>query len=294
MTTEMTETAEAALAPAPDEAAALLPRPALPVFPRRLDRGRPTPRVSIVIPAYNESGNIVPALDRIFEGVLLPAEVLVVVDSPEDSTVPVVEEYQRIEPRLRWLHNTYGRGPANAIRYGIDAARSKVAVVTMADGCDDPQQIDDLVRLVERGVAVAAASRYMPGGAQVGGPLLKGILSSLAGRSLRIFARIGTRDATNSYKAYSTDFVRQVGIESRAGFEIGIELTAKARRARLPVAEIPTIWLDRRDGVSNFRLAKWIPKYLRWYFFAFGPHLNLGALAERAARNLSRESKEED
>ena len=294
MTTEMTETAEATLAPAPDEAAALLPRPALSVFPRRLDRGRPTPRVSIVIPAYNESGNIVPALDRIFEGVLLPAEVLVVVDSPEDSTVPVVEEYQRIEPRLRWLHNTYGRGPANAIRYGIDAARSKVAVVTMADGCDDPQQIDDLVRLVERGVAVAAASRYMPGGAQVGGPLLKGILSSLAGRSLRIFARIGTRDATNSYKAYSTDFVRQVGIESRAGFEIGIELTAKARRARLPVAEIPTIWLDRRDGVSNFRLAKWIPKYLRWYFFAFGPHLNLGALAERAARNLSRESKEED
>jgi dolichol-phosphate mannosyltransferase len=270
---------------APDEAAALLPRAQLSaLIPRRLDRGRPTPRVSIVIPAYNEAANIVPALDRIFEGVLLPAEVLVVVDSPEDSTVPVVEEYQQIEPRLRWLHNTYGRGPANAIRFGIDSARSKVAVVTMADGCDDPQQIDDLVRLVERGVAVAAASRYMPGGAQVGGPLVKGMLSSLAGRSLRVFARIGTRDATNSYKAYSIDFVRQVGIESRAGFEIGIELTAKARRARLPVAEIPTIWLDRREGVSNFRLAKWIPKYLRWYFFAFGRHLSLGALAERAAR----------
>jgi glycosyltransferase involved in cell wall biosynthesis len=272
---------------APDEAAAFLPTQSQlsALFPRRLDQGRPTPRVSIVIPAYNEDANIVPALDRIFEGVLLPAEVLVVVDSPEDSTVPVVEEYQRIEPRLRWLHNTYGRGPANAIRFGIDSARSKVAVVTMADGCDDPQQIDDLVRLVERGVAVAAASRYMPGGAQVGGPLVKGMLSSLAGRSLRVFARIGTRDATNSYKAYSIDFVRQVGIESRAGFEIGIELTAKARRARLPVAEIPTIWLDRREGVSNFRLAKWIPKYLRWYIFAFGRHVSVGALAERAARN---------
>jgi dolichol-phosphate mannosyltransferase len=271
---------------APDETAALLPRATLSaLLPRRLDQGRPTPRVSIVIPAYNEAANIVPALDRIFEGVLLPAEVLVVVDSPEDSTVPVVEEYQRIEPRLRWLHNTYGRGPANAIRFGIDSARSNVAVVTMADGCDDPQQIDDLVRLVERGVAVAAASRYMPGGAQVGGPLFKGMLSSLAGRSLRVFARIGTRDATNSYKAYSIDFVRQVGIESRAGFEIGIELTAKARRARLPVAEIPTIWLDRREGVSNFRLAKWIPKYLRWYIFAFGRHVSIGALAERAARN---------
>ena len=240
------------------------------------------PRVSIVIPAYNESEHIVPALDRIFEGVQLPAEVLVVVDTLDDTTIPVIELYQRSQPRLRWLHNTYGRGPANAIRFGIDTAQAKVAVVTMADGCDDPQQIDDLVRLVERGVAVAAASRYMPGGAQVGGPLLKGVLSSLAGRSLRTFARIGTRDATNSFKAYNTDFVRQVGIESRAGFEIGIELTAKARRARQPVAEVPTIWLDRQQGVSNFKLAQWIPKYLRWYFFAYGRPMTLAALAARA------------
>jgi glycosyltransferase involved in cell wall biosynthesis len=246
--------------------------------------GSPVPRVSIVIPAYNEAENIVPALDRIFEGVTLASEVLVVVDSPEDTTVPIIELYQRAEPRLRWVLNTYGRGPANAIRFGIAAARAKVAVVTMADGCDDPQQIDDLVRLVERGVAVAAASRYMPGGAQVGGPLLKGLLSATAGRSLRLFARIGTRDATNSFKAYSTDFVRAVGIESRAGFEIGIELTAKARRARLPVAEIPTIWLDRQQGVSNFKLAQWIPKYLRWYFFAYGRPVKLSALAARATK----------
>jgi len=68
--------------------------------------------------------------------------------------------------------------------------------------------------------------------------------------------------------------VRKVGIDSRAGFEIGIELTAKARRMRLPVAEIPTIWLDRQAGISNFRIAKWIPRYLYWYRFAFGPRLS--------------------
>jgi dolichol-phosphate mannosyltransferase len=232
-----------------------------------------TPRVSVVIPAYNEGDHILPVLDRIFEAVHLPCEVLVVVDAPEDTTVPVVEEYALKEPRLRCVVNTYGRGPANAIRYGIDAAAAPVAVVTMADGCDDPRQIDDLARLVDRGVAVAAASRYMPGGQQVGGPGLKGMMSKTAGRSLRLLAHIGTRDATNSFKAYSTEFVRSVGIDSRDGFELGIELTAKARRMRLPVAEIPTIWLDRQAGVSNFRVAKWIPGYLRWYRFAFGPRL---------------------
>jgi glycosyltransferase involved in cell wall biosynthesis len=233
----------------------------------------PQPRVTVVVPAYNEGADIVPVLDRLFESVHLPCEVLVVVDRPEDTTTAVVEDYRVKEPRIRCVVNTYGRGPANAIRFGIDSAAAPVTVVTMADGCDDPRQIDELARLVDRGVAVAAASRYMPGGQQVGGPILKGMLSMAAGRSLRILAHIGTRDATNSFKAYRTEFVRAVGIDSRDGFEIGLELTAKAKRMRLAVAEIPTIWLDRQAGMSNFKLAAWIPVYLRWYRFAFGRRL---------------------
>ncbi len=242
------------------------------------------PRVSIVIPAYNEGDVIVGVLDRIFEAVRLTCEVLVVVDTEDDTTVGTVVEYAQKEPRLRYLVNTYGPGPANAIRFGIDASAAPVAVVTMADGCDDARQIDDLARLTERGVAVAAASRYMAGGQQVGGPYLKGLMSKFAGRSLQLLAHTGTRDATNSYKAYSTEFVRAVGIDSRDGFEIGIELTAKAKRMRLPVAEIPTIWLDRQAGISNFKVARWIPKYLRWYRFAFGSRLSAEQVRERMAK----------
>jgi dolichol-phosphate mannosyltransferase len=236
-------------------------------------------RASIVIPAYNEGDDIVPGLDRIFEAVKLESEVLVVVDATTDTTVPVVEAYAAAgRPNLKVLINDYGRGPAYAIRYGIDHATSETVVVTMADGCDDPRQIDDLVRLVERGVVVAAASRYMPGGQQVGGPRFKSFLSRMAGITLHVFTNAGTRDATNSFKAYNAEFVRQVGIDSVDGFEIGLELTAKARRLRLPVAEIPTIWLDRAFGESNFKLAKWIPKYLRWYRFAFGRKLTVDEL----------------
>lgn len=233
----------------------------------------PDLRVSIVIPAYNESTDIVPVLDRLLEAVALPCEVLVVVDTPDDTTIPAIEHYRAANKPVRIAINDLGRGPANAIRYGIHQAQAPVVVVTMADGCDDPRQIDELTRLVERGVVVAAASRYMPGGQQVGGPVFKRMLSKNAGRTLYWFARIGTRDATNSFKAYSREFVESVGISSRDGFEIGLELTAKARRLRLPVAEIPTIWLDRPAGISNFKLANWITKYLRWYWFAFGPRL---------------------
>jgi glycosyltransferase involved in cell wall biosynthesis len=233
------------------------------------------PRVSVVIPVYNEGDAIIGCLDRILAGVTLPCEILVVYDDETDSTVQPLRKYAEHDARVVPTRNSYGRGPARAIRYGIDHVRSPVVVVTMADGSDDAEQIDELCKLVERGVVIAAASRYMSGGQQIGGPMIKSQLSRLAGLSLYWLAHVGTRDATNSFKAYSVPFVREVGIDSDTGFEIGIELVAKARRLRRPVAEIPTIWLERAQGASNFKVAKWIPRYLKWYRFAFGPRLSL-------------------
>jgi glycosyltransferase involved in cell wall biosynthesis len=245
-----------------------------------------------VIPAYREDEGIGRVLDRLLDAVSLQLEVLIVVDDVADPTVSAVEAHVGHDSRVRTLVNDYGRGPANAIRYGIDHAAHPVVVVTMADGSDDPRLIDPMARLVERGVVVAAASRYSPGGQQVGGPLLKSALSRAAGRSLGIFARVGTDDATNSFKAYDAAFVREVGIDSRTGFEIGLELTAKARRLRLPVAELPTIWLDRTVGHSSFDLKAWIPKYLRWYRFAYGPELTIDEVRRRSAA-IARRNEED-
>ena len=224
-----------------------------------------------MVPVYNEGENVVSTLRGIVErSRTRPLEVLVVYDTPEDTTVPFLDSYAQREPRLRPVLNTLGRGPANALRFGIGQATADVVVVTMADGSDDPMQIDQLTRLVERGVVVACASRYMRGGQQVGGPWMKGRVSRLAGVSLNLIAHVGTHDATNSFKAYSRAFVERVGIDSDAGFELGIELVAKARRLGLPVAELPTIWLDRADGTSNFKVKAWIPRYLHWYLYALG------------------------
>lgn len=239
------------------------------------------PRASVVIPCYNEGTNIVPCLDRILEATHLDIEVLVVVDFEEDNTVAHVKTYAKKEPRVQVLVSTYGRGPANAIRYGIDNAQAQSVVVTMADGSDDPSLIDRLVLLVERGVVVASASRYSRGGQMVGARTIKAVISRLAGISLQLLTSVGTYDATNSFKAYSRSFINDVGIDSTAGFEIGIELVAKAHRLRLPIAELPTIWLDRTLGESNFKVAAWLPKYLHWYFYAFGPKLSLADVQRR-------------
>jgi len=99
--------------------------------------------------------------------------------------------------------------------------------------------------------------------------------------TLHWFARVPIHDATSSFKGYSRSFVQSVGIESHEGFELALELVAKAQRLRLPMAEIPTTWRDRTSGSSNFRLWKWLPKYLRWYVFAFGPKTTAAKLQAR-------------
>lgn len=229
-----------------------------------------SPRVSIIVLVHNEGDAVRPVIERLMESVQLANEVLVVYDQEGDITLPTLRDLCTKYSNLRLVHNQVRRGPAGAIRAGFSAARAPVVVVTMSDGCDDPAQIDTLTRLVERGVVVAAASRFMRGGQRVGGPWMKGIISRIAGVSLHRIARVGTHDATNSFKAYSREFVNTVGVESTEGFEVGIELVAKARRYRLPVAEVPTIWLDRTFGASNFRLLRWLRHYLRWYLYAFG------------------------
>ena len=96
------------------------------------------PRVSIVVPVYNEGPTIVDFLDRVFEAVTLSCEVLAVYNAPGDSTVPYLEEYAHREGRLRPLHNTYGRGPAAALRFGVDHAESEVVAVKWPTGAIIP------------------------------------------------------------------------------------------------------------------------------------------------------------
>jgi dolichol-phosphate mannosyltransferase len=240
------------------------------------------PRVSIIVPAYQEGPAITQTLDRLLAVVSIPSEILVVYDTPDDSTAPHVAAYAANDSRVVPTLNMFGRGPAHAIAFGMKHGSADVLVVTMADASDDVSQIPKLVELVEAGSVIAAGSRYSRGGSQIGGPRLKGLLSRLAGLSLHHLAGVTTRDATNSFKAYSAAFVREVEIESTAGFEVGIELVAKAHRLGRKISEIPTVWRDRTEGTSNFQVRKWLPKYLHWYFFAFGKRLTPGQLSLRA------------
>jgi glycosyltransferase involved in cell wall biosynthesis len=228
----------------------------------------PEPELSIVIPVYNEGERVEPVLRALHAAVRTPKELVVVWDFDADTTRPVVERLAAELPGLRGHRNDLGRGVLNAMRAGIATARGSLVLISMADGSDEPHVVDPMVALARDGAAVVSASRYMRGGRQMGGPLLKRILSRTAGLTLHWFGGVATHDPTNNFKLYRREFLESVTIESAAGFELALELTVKATLARRRVAEVPTTWRDRTAGESRFRLRQWLPHYLRWYLAA--------------------------
>jgi hypothetical protein len=67
---------------------------------------------------------------------------------------------------------------------------------------------------------------------------------------------------------YTKTVLDSIEIQSRGGFEVGMEITIKAFFKGYKITEVPTVWQDRSAGESRFRLLKWVPKYIHWYLFA--------------------------
>jgi glycosyltransferase involved in cell wall biosynthesis len=228
--------------------------------------------LTIVIPVYNEGANF-PALWReIASSIGTPFTAIVVYDFDEDNTLPVAREIIASgETRLTLRKNAYGRGVTGAIKTGLEAVESGPVLVTMADLSDDLTQVDQMYQLYEQGFDVVCGSRYMKGGQLIGGPFLKQLMSRVSGLTLHYLRGVPTHDATNSFKLYDAAMVRDVKVESVAGFELGLELTVKGFLGGYRIAEIPSTWRDRTAGSSRFRILHWLPHYLKWYFYAFRP-----------------------
>lgn len=219
------------------------------------------------MPVYNEAGNIEPLIADIEAHVLEPHETLIIYDFPEDNTLPALAAIKPAPANVRLVLNTLGRGVLNAYKAGFAAAKGDVIIPVAGDLADEPKDIPALARLVREGADLAAGSRYMKGGKQIGGPFFKQMLSRCAGLSLHYLAGLPTHDATNNFRAYSRRVIN-LPIESKASFALGIELAVKTYWKGWTIKEVPTTWHDRTAGVSRFKLWKWLPEYLRWYLRA--------------------------
>lgn len=226
--------------------------------------------LDIIIPVYNEGENISGTLDEINTKIKTENRLFVVYDFDEDNTVPAVKNYinEKKKENILLLKNDYGKGVLNAIKKGFDTAEHEMILVVMGDLSDDLCVVDDMCRKMKEGYDIVCGSRYMKGGKQIGGPLFKKTLSRIAGLSLHILTGIPTHDISNSFKMYRKSILKHTHIESTGGFEIGLEILVKSYLKGHKITEVPSIWKDRAAGKSNFKLWKWLPKYIKWYLLA--------------------------
>ena len=232
----------------------------------------PADDLTIVIPVYNEGAGFEDLWRELDTHLKFPFRAIVVYDFDEDNTVPAVKAVMaRGEERLSLVKNTIRRGVVGALLTEFREVSSGPLLVVMADLSDDLAQVSRMLELYRQGNHVVVGSRYMKGGRIVNGPVLKQGLSRMAGVSLHWLRGIPTHDATNAFKIYDGAMLRQFKLESQRGFELNLEITVKAFLAGYRIVEIPSVWRDRTQGKSKFKLWAWLPHYLRWYFYAFRP-----------------------
>lgn len=230
-------------------------------------------KISIVIPVYHEEKSIEKVLNEIRNKVKTQHEVLIIYDYKEDPTFQLLNKKRSSNFLLIKNDKGSGRGVMNAIKTGFSKSKGNSIVVVMADLSDDLTQIDQMYELINKGYDIVCASRYMPGGKKIGGPLIKTYLSKTAGLTLHWFFGIPTHDSTNAFKMYRKKIFEKIKVESTGGFEYSMEIVIKAYKKNFKITEIPTTWKDRESGKSNFKILKWLPKYIKWYVNVFSNYL---------------------
>jgi dolichol-phosphate mannosyltransferase len=233
-----------------------------------------TAELDIVIPVYNEGRNIVATLAALARSVATPARVLICYDHPDDDTLPAIRSNPDAHSGLVVeLVRNAGHGAHSAVMTGFAASAAPFILMYPADDDTNAAMLDRMVALARGGCDIVCASRFMPGGAMVGCPLLKAALVRTANFTLHHLARLPTTDASNGFRLFSRRVIQRIAVESDQGFCYSIELLVKTHRLGWRIAEVPARWFERRHGASRFRVLKWIPAYLRWYVYAFATTL---------------------
>jgi dolichol-phosphate mannosyltransferase len=230
-----------------------------------------TPRLDVIIPVYNESANILPTLQSLMRAVKTPLRVLICYDREDDNTLTAIRNNR--DPlgalAIEFVRNQ-GRGAHGAVLTGFSASVAPFSLVMMADDDYNAGIIDAMVAKAESGFCdIVCATRFMPGGSMVGCPWLKAALVRSGNFTLCHLSRLPTRDATNGFRLFARRVLDQVAIESDRGFCYSIELVVKCHRLHWRIEEVPAQWRARTRGASRFQVMKWLPAYLRWYFYAF-------------------------
>lgn len=211
-------------------------------------------RTVVLLPTYNEAGNLEPMLRAILQQ-LPEAHVLVIDDNSPDGTGLIADRAAAADPRVRVAHRPGKQGLGVAYRWGYRWALDEGYGYVIQMDCDfshDPADLPRLRRLLDQHPAIVG-SRRVPGGGTIGWPWYRNLISSAGSLYARTVLASPVHDLTTGFKGFRRETLQRLDVESLRsdGFGFQIEVTACLLALGVDVHEMPIQFADRKIGTSK-------------------------------------------
>lgn len=209
-----------------------------------------TEMVTVLLPTYNEAGNISPLIREILREVERPIEIIVIDDDSPDDTWRMVAGLARKDDRIRLVHRKGERGLTSALREGIVQARGEIVVWMDCDFSHPPSMIPRLLQALDKGADMVVSSRYVAGGADQRDERLHRILSRIITTAASLALDRSFRDYTSGFVAVRREVLTTNRLEGDYG-EYFIRFIYQAIRQGYRAREIPFVNVSRGVGESK-------------------------------------------
>lgn len=221
-------------------------------------------KLSIVIPARNEAGNIGSSIDKLRDCLAeaeIPYEIVVVDDGSSDTTPDEVHKRAAIDDKVRLVYNPPPHGFGRAVRRGLDHYSGDAVIIFMADGSDAPEDIIKFYYILREKADCAFGSRWIKGGYVENYPLLKRVINRLANTFIRLLFGIKYNDVTNAFKGYRRYVIDGCRPLISPHFNLTVEIPLKAMVRGYSYEVIPNTWRNRKFGKSSLKLDEMGSRY---------------------------------
>ena len=223
------------------------------------------PDISIIIPAFNEEGNIpslIESLTNMIEAEKWNAEIIVVDDNSNDLTGKISDEISEKNKYVRVIHRVQGNnGMGFALMDGTRSAKGKYVIWTMADKSDRIETFPRILDKLKQGYDMVFGSRYMKGGSRGQLDPLKAFYSASFTNVCRLFG-IRVHDITNAFRGFRKEIFEKVRPQC-GDFAISPEFAIRTHLKGYKLGEVPTSYNFRKEGLPKFKIAKMCIRYAK-------------------------------